>query len=156
MLGGIPVGRNRTGTRTSLASTRKAIAKRALPQGRHWKNRVDRYEEKSRGMSGFAGLWLTDRFNEIKDRLDEIQGKEDIIMGLVEDIQVSQAATKSALDSIAADEAALQQQIADLQAQIAAGSPATVEQLQAILDKSKSIQSQAEGIDTSVPGVSGP
>jgi len=72
-------------------------------------------------------------------------------MSLVDDIKAAQAATNVAIDSIAADEAAQAKEIEDLKAQVAAGSPATVEDLQSILDNSKAIQKRLEDLDATVP-----
>jgi ABC-type transporter Mla subunit MlaD len=73
------------------------------------------------------------------------------LMGLVEDIQAKIDAIGANVDNIIADEAGLGKQIADLQAQVAAGSPATVAQLQALSDNMTALQQRTQSVADSVP-----
>ena len=72
-------------------------------------------------------------------------------MSLVDDIKATQVATNVAIDSIAADESALVAEIQALKDQIAAGSPATVEDLQGILDGANAIKGRLDALDATVP-----
>lgn len=71
---------------------------------------------------------------EILGRLRAIQEKGDKIMAILETIQRQVAEIDAETDRVAAVVAAQTGAIAVLQAQIAAGTPATAEQLQAISD----------------------
>lgn len=73
------------------------------------------------------------------------------IMALVDDISAKLDAIGTSLTNISADEKVLADEITALQAQVAAGSPATTAQLQGLLDKANNIAAQADAIDTSVP-----
>lgn len=101
-------------------------------------------------------------FSSTRSLILRVLANQETIMGLIEDISAkldagaaSLAEMTTTLGNIAADEAALKQQIADL---IAAGGGATQAQLQGLLDKASTnadataaAVTQASEIDLSTP-----
>lgn len=84
-------------------------------------------------------FWLYLQHKETLNELKKINSKLRKIMGKIEDLNAKVDEMQSSIDlkqeQIAAAIAAFEQQIADLQALVNAGSAATPEQLQAVIDK---------------------
>jgi flagellar hook-associated protein FlgK len=64
--------------------------------------------------------------------------------------------TNANLDNIAADENSLLQKIAELQAQVAAGSAATPEQMQELLDQASALVLRTRALADAVPDAPAP
>ena len=104
---------------------------------------------------------------EIKLGIKHLIEGQVILMGLVEDIKAAQQVTKDSLSvigvslqGIVGDVADTKAEIQALKDQITAGSPATAEDLQSILDAQTEIAASVQGVadsvkavDDSVPGV---
>jgi cell division septum initiation protein DivIVA len=82
----------------------------------------------------------------------------DELMTEFDDVKADLDAVKADLATIAAGVSGLQttataqaQQIADLQAQIAAGTPVTVEQLAALKAQADDLKAQADGVAATLP-----
>lgn len=88
---------------------------------------------------------------EILSRIKAIEGKENKIMSLVDDIKASQEATKAAIAGIVADEKAQADKIQALMDQLKNGAGVTTAQLQELLDGSKAVQKTAEDADAALP-----
>jgi hypothetical protein len=102
-------------------------------------------------ITGHGYRTLTEILTTVK-RMDE---REVIFMATVKEqldsVSASLDAAGTALDNIAADEAAQTKLITDLQAQIAAGAVITAEQLQPLVDKSAAIAAKASAAADSIP-----
>jgi hypothetical protein len=72
-------------------------------------------------------------------------------MATAADIKASLDAVSTGLDNIVADEAKQAQSIADLQAQLAAGSPITAADLQALADQAAALASRTQGVADAIP-----
>ena len=66
------------------------------------------------------------------------------------------AALKPVADAVVADLADLKKQIADLQAQVAAGSPVTEADLQALADAATSLETSTGELSGAIPPAPGP
>ena len=82
---------------------------------------------------------------EVLGLLKLIHQQNEKIMATIQDVQDALNALQASVD---AKQAAIAQAIADLEAQIAAGSAATPEQLQGIVDGLKAVQADVESTPT--------
>lgn len=85
------------------------------------------------------------QLDSIEDKIILLTTKTNIIMGLIEDVQAQVVSLQASID---AKQAAIAAAIAALEATIAAGSVATPEQLQGVLDGLKAAQADVEGTPT--------
>lgn len=85
---------------------------------------------------------------QILDRLTAIELKETAIMSLEQDLQNNLDAIKTNLVGIAGKFGDLNQKIVDLQAQVAAGTPVSQEQLDALVSESGDLASQTTALAT--------
>mgnify|MGYP001463891271 CR=1 FL=1 len=94
--------------------------------------------------------WIVEKLFELGEQISLIHGKGETIMATLQEITDKLAAIPPVLDAIVADEQGLRDQIAALQAQIAAGGTITEAQLDPILAQADAVLARLQAIDAAV------